>query len=339
MKRWLRSAGVRVAGALFGAALFFFPAGCSRTPTPSREGPFQVAASIFPLADAARVVGGENVTVTTLLPAGRSPHGYQLKPRQVEAVASARLLLVVGLGMDEWAEQAARVGGGRLEVLRMADVVGAEPLAPAPEAPPAAGGTAPRGHPPGAAEHKHHHTGPDPHFWLDPVLMRRFVKALGGKLARLDPENAARYRRRQKAYEEQLERLHEDYSRTLAAARRREFVSFHSAFTYTAARYGLEQMAVLEAGRGEISARHLEEVIEFIRRKRVKVVFAEPQFPADKLLVIRRETGAAVGVLDPLGNPEEPGRDSYLALMRTNLAVLAEALECEDVSPASRPAP
>ena len=119
--------------------MFFFPAGCSRTPAPSREGPFQVAASIFPLADAAREVGGENVTVTTLLPAGRSPHGYQLKPRQVEAVASARLLLVVGLGMDEWAEQAARVSGGRLEVLRMADVVGTEPLAPAPEAPPAAG--------------------------------------------------------------------------------------------------------------------------------------------------------------------------------------------------------
>jgi zinc transport system substrate-binding protein len=67
-------------------------------------------------------------------------------------------------------------------------------------------------------------------------------------------------------------------------------------------------------------------VVRFVKANNVKVIFAEPQFPADKLAALAEQTSAAVKQLDPLGNPNLEERDSYLALMRYNLAQLREAL-------------
>ena len=298
--------------------------GCEGRGRAPAEGPVKVVASVFPLADVARQVGGAHVAVTTLLPPGETPHDFQPKPRQVEAVAQARLLLTVGLGMDIWAQRAADASGNRdLTVLEFREAVKAEPIKVE-----AHGG-----------EDQHAHTAGDPHLWLDPVLMKAYVGVLAETLARIDPGHAEDYRSRGEAYGAELEKVHAAYQQTLSTARRRAFVSFHSAFTYTAARYGLSQEAVFEAGRGGIGAKHLEEVVHFIKQHQIEVLFAEPQFPVDRMNAIARQTGATVKTLDPLGNPDVPGHDSYQALMRTNLAVLAEALECSDVWRATQPAP
>jgi ABC-type Zn uptake system ZnuABC Zn-binding protein ZnuA len=42
---------------------------------------------------------------------------------------------------------------------------------------------------------------------------------------------------------------------------------------------------------------------------------------------LARETGARIGLLDPYGGPGVPGRESYAALMRYNVAALAKLLE------------
>jgi zinc transport system substrate-binding protein len=64
-----------------------------------------VAASILPLADFARQVGGERVSVEALIPPGASPHTYELTPAQLQAVSRAHALVLNGVGLEYWADK------------------------------------------------------------------------------------------------------------------------------------------------------------------------------------------------------------------------------------------
>jgi len=279
-----------------------------------------VVATIFPIADVVTRLGGERVTVVTLLPPGRTPHGYQPRPAQVETLAKAKLLVMVGSGMDEWARRGAAATGKRdIHIVELTK------LLPQPTSAPVGKGHQRDGH-----EHKedqHQHGGAfDPHIWLDPVLMVRLVERLAEELGRIDPAGLELYRSNAIALGGELKLLDRDYREVLTGVKQRSFVTFHAAFGRLADRYGLTQQAVIAPGHEHFGPRQLERVVRFIRQSGVKVVFAEPQFPPDRLRAIAEQTGAKVGRLDPLGNPLVKGRDSYMAMMRYNLEQLQKAL-------------
>ena len=76
-------------------------------------------------------------------------------------------------------------------------------------------------------------------------------------------------------------------------------VIYHPALTYYAADYGLEQLAVEHDGK-EPSARHLARLIEEARRKKVRRVFYQAQYPASTVKVIAEDIGARSVKIDPL---------------------------------------
>lgn len=319
---------------LSGGSLFC--SGCSSRPEqqPTR---LQIAASIFPLADVARQVAGNDANVETLLPPGTSPHGYQPNPQQAETIARSRLLLVVGLGLDSWALRSAKASGNKnLRILTFSKVVSMKPIHVQPEEPgddhqehagqsANAAGDEKAQH----AEHHHDHHLGDPHMWLDPILMKQFVEALTSTLSELDAQHAMSYRKRGENYCKQLDALNEEYEKALGPYKGQSFVSFHSAFTYLAARYGLHQQAVFETTTAGLNPRSFETVIKFMKANHVRVVFAEPQFPEEKLRGLLEETGAKLAKMDPLGNPSVKGYDSYVTMMRSNLKTLVAALSKE----------
>ncbi len=65
----------------------------------------QVVASILPLADFARQVGGDRLRLEALIPAGASPHTYELTPEQLKAVSRAKVLILNGVGLEFWADK------------------------------------------------------------------------------------------------------------------------------------------------------------------------------------------------------------------------------------------
>ncbi len=304
---------------VFTAALALAVPGCSERGRDDRPaGPLLVSASIFPLGDIAREIGGPHVEVTTLLPPGATPHGFEPRMRQAEALAGADVLLVVGLGMDEWAETSARAARARARVVRFADISGIDPIK---------GDAADQHDHEHEHAHGHHHHShqTDPHLWLDPIRVKHFVRVVAKAFALLDPDNTDVYMQRAERYQQELAQLDADYRAMAEAAERDAFVTFHPAFTYLADRYGLRQEPVAGVhghGRGA----DMERVIEFIESEGIQVVFAEPQFPEDRLRSLREQTGVEVGRLDPLGNPNVEGYDSYLAMMRSNLEALARGL-------------
>lgn len=331
--------GVRAVGVAL--ALLALLGGCRERTAPAPSGKLRVAASIFPLADVAARIGGDDANVVMLLRAGESPHDYEPTPDNARQVAQADVIVLVGMGIDDWAVRSGQPTG-HARILRVTEgdgfrraLAGAETQT----APTISAGRSQRVEVPGlddsehnsgndahAGEH-HAHGGRDPHVWLDPVLMQTIVREIAEAFAQADPVRADAYCRRADGYIQELRQLDHDYRQTLAAVAQRHFVSFHKAFSYMARRYGLDQIALNNVEAADFGPDQLRKVVDYIRENRVKVIFAERQFPADKLQRLRDLTGATVGTLDPEGNPQVPGYDSYMAMMRSNLKALAEALK------------
>ncbi len=259
--------------------------------------------SIFPLGDLAARLAADAVRVEVLLPSRASPATFELTPRAAASLGRAEAYLLVGAGLDEWAEALVPVSRGT--VVHLADSVQ-----------------------PGTSHGTDRDGGPDPHIWLDPVLVRdRILPIITELLVRIAPQEGAAVRARSAALTDSLTALHELAETALSATATRSFVSTHAAWAHLAARYDLYEIGSVHDSPGhEPSARALARLVDTARVVGVQAVLAEPQLGQAAASALATELGVDVYVLDPLGGPSVDGRASYLDLMRFNVAQLQRAL-------------
>ncbi|MBZ5496141.1 MAG: metal ABC transporter substrate-binding protein [Acidobacteriia bacterium] len=259
-----------------------------------------VVASILPLADFARQVGGERVQVEVLVPAGASPHTYDLTPAQLKAVTRARVLVLNGVGLEFWAGKVISAADNpHLTVVTVSE--GLKILS-------------------GDADEP----GGNPHTWLSPVDAMRQAEKIREALVTADPAGAEIYRANADRFQRELRRLDEEIRTAVAGFSSRRFIAFHAAWSYFAADYGLEETAVIERSPGqEPSPAEIAAIVRKAREIKARVIFAEPQFSTKAAEVIAEESGARVLLLNPLGRPPDY---RYLDLMRYNLSQISMAL-------------
>jgi len=280
-----------------------------------------VVASIFPVADMVRQVGGPYLDVNFIVPAGASPHTFEPRPSQVRQIAAARVFFTIGAGLEVWAAKFAAAGGKDLLTVALSDGVslittaeGGHDLEAEAPGPPRPGRT-------GRAI-------ANPHVWLDPVIAAQMTERIITVLCRVDPSHADSYRRRGNAYLKKLAELDRRIRLTVSHFTRKKYVAFHSAWDYFARRYGLESVGTIESAPGrDPTPRRIERIIADIRRYHIRAVFAEPQLNAKVADVIAREAGVKVLLLDPMGGPDLKGRSSYLELMEYDLSILKVAMQ------------
>ncbi len=319
--------------------------GCDRQPSSPASGTSRheptIVASIYPLANLAQQLIDQDTRVVTLLSPGGTEHGVELTPAQTVVLTETDLLLIVGMGLDEWAVRAANNAGRTdLPVFRFESVLTPKEL---PAAHP--GSPEHEQEPIEAAEHEHDHADghghsdeshrthagdgrTNPHIWLDPVLTERYVAALAGRLSGLCPDQQEAIAQRADRLRAEIRQIDQEYRAQTGAMPQKKLITFHNAFDRLADRYGL-RVAVhlteidLTPG-GEVTPARLVEAIDAITSYRLKVVYAEPQFPDAAVQALQQQTGVRVLRLDPLGGPGVPGYDSYQAMMRSNLAALVQ---------------
>jgi zinc transport system substrate-binding protein len=224
-------------------------------------------------------------------------HDYQLTAGDVRKLADADLLLANGAGMETFLgkvqEQALS-----LRVVEVSDGI------------PLMDGNA--------------------HVWVSFEGARQQVDNITAALVEAAPGQADAFRANAEKYKSALAALDEKMRTALAPYAGTPIVTFHEAFPYFARDFNLDLVGVIARESGaEPSARELADTIELVRTRRVKALFAEPQFPDKSVQVIARETGLKVYELDPVvTGPSEPSeaRDAYLHAMEKNFAVLQEAL-------------
>lgn len=256
------------------------------------DGAVRVVAAFYPLAEAARQVGGAVVAVDDLTPAGVEPHDLEMTPGQVDAIEDADVVLYVGGGFQPAVEEVAeRQGEAAVDV-----------------------------RPAGGED--------DPHFWLDPAAFGDAVERIGDALARVRPADRTAFERRAARFGDELTALDGDIRAALTTCERRTIVTSHDAFGQLAARYDLQQEAIAGLSpESEPDADRLAELADLVARTGVTTVFSEPGVSPRVGRTLAREAGVEVAVLDPLETAPRGGRD-YVTVMRENAAALAEALGC-----------
>ncbi len=277
----------------------------------------KVVASIYPLGDLARQIGGERVDVSVLLPAGASPHTFEPTPSEMMQLNNADVFLKVGAGLEFWAEKMIKA----LRNKKLVTVDSSSGLTLIKEV---------HSH----AEHysdkrgKKHKEAADPHIWLDPVFAQKIIDKIEEAFSRIDPGGKNYYSVMAQRYRKELETLHNQISDKVGRFSVREYVTFHPAWNYFSQRYGLRVAGVIEESPGrEPSPKHIAGIVKELKKIKARVVFAEPQFNTKIAEIIAKEAGAKVLLLDPIGGKGVKGRETYLDLMRYNLAVMEEAMK------------
>jgi manganese/iron transport system substrate-binding protein len=275
-------------------------------PTP-RPGALQVVATTTILADLVREVGGTAVSVESLVPKGGEVHTFSPTPSDVQRVSGARLILANGLGLDDWLTGLADDAGAVAPIIRVAENL--------------PGVTYLGGDQPGMTA--------NPHLWLNVAYAERYVDRIRQALSDVDPGHAAEFQANADAYQATLAALDTEIRDRLAAlpAADRVVVSFHDAFPYFAAAYGLTVVgSIVDAPGQDPSAGQLADLVAAIRRSGAKAVFAEAQFSPKLADTIAGETGITVVTdlhTDSLGDPPA---DTYVGLMRSNVDEVVAAL-------------
>ncbi len=262
-----------------------------------------VVASLFPVAEFSRAIGGERVAVRLLLPPGIEAHAFEPAPSDIVSIGHADIFVYTSRLLEPWVQGILQ--GGTVRPGAVVD----------------AGAGIDMG------------TLSDPHYWLDFDNARIVVENILAALVARDPSSAGYYRGNAEAYIKKLAELDERYRRALATCERRVIVTGgHASYGYIAKRYGLQQAAAYgPSPDAEPSPQDLVRLTVILHKEGGGVVFHEELLDPRVARTIAAETGARLLLLHGAHNvsrDEQTQGATFLSLMEQNLEHLREGLRC-----------
>lgn len=290
-----------IAAALFGAA-------CGATD--GDDDRLRVVTSTTILGEFVERVGGDQVRVQAVVPAGADAHTFTLTPGMIRDIAAADLVVIAGAGLGPVEEEMARHAEGH--VLALTEDMPLRPFSPGLIHGDAEGPSDDHGHGEGEV---------DPHFWMDIDLVVMAVEAIQEALTEANPQQAETYAQNAAAYIADLRALDAEIAAMLAGLpeERRYLVTFHDAYGYFAARYGLTILGfVVEGPEEEPSAATIAALVREMRDRGIRYVFTEPQFSSRVIDQLARDTGAEVRTIPSgsLSDDYPTYREFMLAIAR-----------------------
>lgn len=307
---------------VMGACLAFFlltsclkqPAATSRDS--SAHGLKVIAVESF-LANIAQNVAGEAVTVESLIPASLDPHTYQLTPADLARIADSDVLIINGAGLESWLADSLDSVGGQRQV-----IVASKGL---------------RSRQMGASEFSEHpgeERAPDPHFWLDPILVEQYVLNIRDGFSTVDPAGREGYEQNTDAYIRELGKLDAwiRYQVSQIPPEKRILVTNHESLSYFADRYSFTILGAIipsVSSDASPSAKHLAQLIDLIRQSGAKAIFLETGANPKLAEQIAAETGVRVVVGLSSHSLLVDGNQAatYIDMMKHNVELIVGALK------------
>ncbi len=270
--------------------------------------PLRVVASFSILADMTATIGGDAISIATLVPVDGDAHVWQPRPADLKTLHAADMLVENGLGLEGWIgrmAQAAEFRGARVTASRAVK-------------------------PRTMTEDGRRIT--DPHAWQDPRNGVLYTQAIADGLVRAAPAQAEAIRARASAYAAEIAAtdswIAEQFAPIPPAKRR--IITSHDAFGYYAARYGITMQGVQGIStEGEPSARDIAKLIAQIKATGIRAVFVENMTDPRIATTVAREAGAVVGgqvFSDALSPPDGPA-GTYLKMLRHNTTLFVGAMK------------
>ena len=293
----------------------FLVSGCSPTSSETTSNKLTVVTTVSPITNIIYNIGGDRISLAGIVPEGVNSHTFEPAPSDAKKLASADLIFVNGLNLEE---PTVRLAEANLKEGAEIISLGEQTISPDQyiydfSFPKESGS-------------------PNPHLWPNPIYALRYAEIARDALVRRDPENADYYDKNFDTFKSRIDALDEAIKATIETIpdSNRRLLTYHDSFAYFTPRYGMTVVGAIQPSDfSEPSARDVAQIIEQIRQEKVPAIFGSEVFPSPILEQIAKETGAQyISDLRDDDLPGEPGeaRHSYLGLMVEDLRIMATAL-------------
>lgn len=289
-------------------------------------GKLKVLTSIVPVYCLTKQIAGDEAEVLCLMTT-HGPHGFSPTQEDVKILSEADLFVVVGLGLEDFLNNMVKGADNRkLKVVRTGLEVPTEQR------------LASDGKPHYHGDKLVTHPGIDPHIWLGMEEAGHMVDAIVEALADRDAKNAALYKTRAVEVKGKLSALQAKGREQLKSAKG-GLITFHDSFRYFSRSFGITIAGTIRDVKGDqpLSPAALREQAEEFKKKGVRVIGVEPQFPRGVAENLAKEIDARntkIIDLDPIetgvslpGEPYQVNPNYYFEKMELNLKNLQKAYE------------
>jgi zinc transport system substrate-binding protein len=275
--------------------LLFSLAGCDAPPpNPSRIEKTRVIATVYPLADIARNVGGPFVDESWIIESGQSLSGVQSTPDLRARLGSANLIISNGV-TDAWASEALSNPNERQRMVRLDLLASSKQM-------PVVG-----------------------FLWLDPVLVQDAAREIAGRLLISHPDREKYFNERADTLAAQLDTIVREYQPKFQEVRNRKVLVLNTDYNPMLFRFGLEAIQPVDSTAMSVTDSQVA-VLKLASKERGSTVLLVPHdLPKVVAQDVSFRTGLQLVMIDSLGGSGQGGRD-YLRLLKFNLDQLLQAV-------------
>ena len=289
----------------------------SQAESKNKEKQLKIVATFYPMYDFTKNIVGDVGEVSLLIPAGTEPHDYEPSAKDMAKITEADAFVYhnenmetwVPSAIDSWKKGKPNVIEGTKEMLLL---------------------------PGGEEEHDHsheegHHHELDPHTWLSPHQAIKEVTSIKNQLIKLYPEEKAIFETNAKNYLAKLEDLDKNYTDTLKEAKQKNFVTQHTAFSYLALDYGLNQVGISGINTDqEPDPSRIAELKHYVEDNGINYIYFENNNQGKAAQTLADETNVQLEVLNPLESLTKKQMDAgenYVSVMKENLKALKKTTD------------
>jgi len=275
----------------------------------------KVAATIYPLYDIVKMVGGDKIIPILILPPGASPHTFSASPAQIKEAQGSRLFFTIGGEVDNWAKDIENVIDG-VQTVELNQFLQLKPF-----------GSANSNHisldAPAPGDIK---ADLDPHTWLDPNNAEMMAKKISSYLEKIDATNKDYYEINTQNFIANLKSKDQEWQDKLKNLTKKDLVVFHDAWGYFADHFGLHIAGAFEPFPGKSpTPQYLINLQAIVKKNNITALFIEPQLSKEAIITLAGDLKLKINVLDPLGGIDE--RNNYINMIDYNINNIYEALK------------
>lgn len=287
--------------------------GCKNTS--EDNGKIRVVTTTNILADLVSEIGGDKISLQSLMGAGVDPHLYKASEGDVSKLYNADIIFYSGLHLEGKLVDIFEKMQSKKNTVSVGDRLPKDQLISSANF----GGNY------------------DPHVWFNIQFFKQFAQTVADELSKADTENAEVYAKNNKNYQSKLDGLETEIKSIINTLpkEKRILVTAHDAFNYFGKAYDFEVVGLQGISTAtEAGVRDVQNLSDFIIENDVKAIFVESSVPrrtieALQAAVLSKKHEVEIGgslYSDALGNPgTEEG--TYIGMFRYNVNTIVNALK------------
>lgn len=322
------------------------PAANNEAKNEESNGKLNVYASVYPIYDFTKKIGGDKINLSMLTKPGEEPHHYEPSSDDIKNLSKADLFIYNGAGLESFTDKIIESNPDlkTCQASQGVDLIKAthdhdhdhDCCQNNDDADHNHNHENENNHNHEAKENhssheeEHHHGMYDPHTWLSIKNAKIEMENIKNKLSEIDPDNASYYQKNFDKYAKMCDDLDKEHSQKISVLPNRVMVVSHQAFGYLCGDYGLSQVPIKNiSNEDEPDAQTMAQIIDYIKKNNIKYICVEEMTSTKIADTIKAETGAQIKVLSPVETLTQEQMDKgedYFSIMENNLKILEEVL-------------